>query len=70
MQGGWGHTSAGKDKHASTVCRTDADSWVRRQPLWFPESPSSSRESSDHRFSVCPHPRTENQDVWPLWAPL
>lgn len=70
MQGGWGRTSAGKDKHASTVCTTDADSWARRQPLWSPESPSSSRESSDHRFSVCPHPRTENQDAWPLWAPL
>lgn len=70
MQGGWGHTSVGKDKHASTVCTIDADSWVRTQPLLSPESPSSSPESFDHHSSACSPPLTENQGAWPLWVPL
>lgn len=63
MQGGWGHTSVDTDKHAGTVCRTDADSWVRTQPLVSPESPSSSQASFDLRSSACFPPRTENRDA-------
>lgn len=70
MQGGWGHTSVGKDTHASTVCTTDADSWVRTQPLSSPESPSNSQVFSDHHFSTYSLPLIESQDAWPLWAPL
>lgn len=70
MQGGWGHTSVGKDKHASIVCRTGADSWVRTRPLVSPESPSSSPVSSDHHSLACSPPPTGNQDACPLWAPL
>lgn len=62
-QGGWGHTSVGKDKHASTECRTGADSWARTQPLLFPESPSSSRESFDRHFSACSPPWIASQDA-------
>lgn len=67
MQGGWGQETR-RVRAAQVLCvRLMLTPW---QSNWFPESPSSLRESSDHRFSVCPRPVGLESGRWPLWAPL